>query len=94
MYESRKDRPLPPRAFLRRLGVHFIAALALFAMSLALGMWGYGHFEHLGWRDGMLPQAERVGRGILTLPLFPAMHDGNVARVCQSLATTCKQFLT
>jgi hypothetical protein len=61
MYESRKDRPLPPRAFLRRLGVHFAAALALFAASLAIGMWGYGHFEHLGWRDGFLNSAMLLG---------------------------------
>jgi dTDP-4-amino-4,6-dideoxygalactose transaminase len=54
----------------------------------------FSYYRHLGWCGGMLPQAERVGRGILTLPLFPAMHDGDVARVCQSLATTCKQLLT
>jgi dTDP-4-amino-4,6-dideoxygalactose transaminase len=41
----------------------------------------------------MLPQAERIGRGILTLPLFPALRDGDVARVCQSLATICMRLL-
>jgi dTDP-4-amino-4,6-dideoxygalactose transaminase len=54
----------------------------------------FSFYRRLGWRDGMLPQAERVGRAILTLPLFPAMHDGDVMRVCQSLAATCKRLLT
>jgi len=53
----------------------------------------FSYYRQLGWREGMLPQAERVGRGILTLPLFPALRDGDVARICQSLATTCKRLL-
>jgi dTDP-4-amino-4,6-dideoxygalactose transaminase len=38
----------------------------------------------------MLPHAERIGRGILTLPLFPAMNADDVHRVCGSLAKSCK----
>jgi dTDP-4-amino-4,6-dideoxygalactose transaminase len=38
----------------------------------------------------MLPNAERIGRGLLTLPLFPAMGDGDVDRVCASLAAACR----
>ena len=59
-------------------GVHY-PALHLFT-----------HYRQLGWREGMLPQAERIGRGILTLPLFPAMRDSDVARVCSSLANACR----
>ena len=33
----------------------------------------FSFYRSLGWREGMLPVAERIGRGILTLPLFPAM---------------------
>jgi dTDP-4-amino-4,6-dideoxygalactose transaminase len=54
----------------------------------------FSHYRQLGWRDGMLPNTERLGRGILTLPLFPAMRDSDVARVCQALAASCKQQLT
>jgi dTDP-4-amino-4,6-dideoxygalactose transaminase len=63
-------------------GVHY-PALHLFSF-----------YRQLGWRDGMLPQAERIGRGILTLPLFPALRDADVARICQSLATACKSLLS
>jgi dTDP-4-amino-4,6-dideoxygalactose transaminase len=53
----------------------------------------FSYYHRLGWREGMLPQAERTGRSILTLPLFPALRESDVARVCHSLATTCKRLL-
>jgi dTDP-4-amino-4,6-dideoxygalactose transaminase len=62
-------------------GVHY-PALHLFA-----------HYRALGWREGMLPHSERVGRSILTLPLFPAMADEDPERVCRELATVCKALL-
>ncbi len=52
----------------------------------------FSHYRQLGWREGMLPHAERIGRAILTLPLFPAMRDSDVARVCQSLAAVCQRL--
>lgn len=52
----------------------------------------FSFYRSLGWRKGRLPIAERVGRGILTLPLFPAMHSGDVERVCSSLAAACKRL--
>jgi hypothetical protein len=36
-------------------------ALALLGASLALGMWGYEHFEHLHWRDAFLNAAMLLG---------------------------------
>jgi dTDP-4-amino-4,6-dideoxygalactose transaminase len=53
----------------------------------------FSYYQRLGWREGMLPHAERAGRSILTLPLFPALRESDVARVCHSLATTCKRLL-
>lgn len=61
MYESRRDRPLPWPAFLRRVGVHLIATLLLLGVSLGIGMWGYSHFEHLPWRDAFLNSAMLLG---------------------------------
>jgi dTDP-4-amino-4,6-dideoxygalactose transaminase len=54
----------------------------------------FSFYRGQGWRDGMLPHAERVGRSILTLPLFPAMRDDDVERVCASLANACRSLLT
>jgi dTDP-4-amino-4,6-dideoxygalactose transaminase len=63
-------------------GVHY-PALHLFT-----------HYRALGWREGMLPHSERIGRSILTLPLFYDMADADPERVCRELATACKALLT
>ena len=54
-------------------GVHY-PAIHLFAL-----------YQRLGWKPGDFPHAEYVGRNILTLPLFPAMQDGDVERVIDTL---------
>jgi len=54
-------------------GVHY-PAMHLFKLYRAMG---YG--------PGQFPHAEHVGRSILTLPLFPAMADADVARVCDTV---------
>ena len=51
-------------------------------------------YRRLGWHEGQLPVAERTGRAILTLPLFPAMREADVERVCQQLAAAMKRLLT
>ncbi len=61
MYESRQSPPLGRRRFIRRMLAHLLAALVLFALSLALGMWGYAHFEGLAWRDSFLNSAMLLG---------------------------------
>lgn len=49
----------PP--FLQRQLVHFALSLGVLAFSLALGMWGYEHYEHLPWRDAFLNSAMLLG---------------------------------
>ncbi len=63
-------------------GVHY-PALHLFT-----------HYRALGWCEGMLPHSERIGRSILTLPLFYDMADADPERVCRELARACKAALT
>ena len=54
------------------VGVHY-PAMHLFSL-----------YRAAGWRAGQFPHAERVGRSIVTLPLFPAMSEDDVARVCEA----------
>ncbi len=76
-----EERLSIPRAEVMRLlrdagigsGVHY-PAIHLFAL-----------YRRLGWRPGDFPNAERVGRNLLTLPLFPAMRDEDVTRVAGAL---------
>ncbi|MDO8931136.1 MAG: DegT/DnrJ/EryC1/StrS aminotransferase family protein [Rhodocyclaceae bacterium] len=55
------------------VGVHY-PALHLFTL-----------YRKLGWQEGDFPHAERIGRQTVTLPLFPAMADADVERVCAAL---------
>ncbi|MBI4984611.1 MAG: DegT/DnrJ/EryC1/StrS aminotransferase family protein [Rhodocyclales bacterium] len=55
------------------VGVHY-PALHLFSL-----------YRKLGFKDGDFPHAEDVGRRIVTLPLFPAMADGDIDRVCAAI---------
>ena len=41
----------------------------------------FSAYRALGYRDGQFPNAERIGRETVTLPLFPAMQPGDVDRV-------------
>lgn len=58
-------------------GVHY-PAIHLFTM-----------YRALGFHEGQFPNAERLGRAILTLPLFPAMTNADVARVCEAVNAIC-----
>jgi len=42
-------------------------------------------YRALGFREGMFPVAERVGRQIVSLPMFYAMNEADVERTCASL---------
>jgi len=42
----------------------------------------FRYYRGLGHHEGQFPNAERIGREIVTLPLFPAMSDADVERVC------------
>lgn len=52
------------------IGIHY-PALHLFSL-----------YRSLGYREGDFPNAEKVGRETVTLPLFPAMEKSDVERVC------------
>jgi len=49
------------KALVRRLLLHLAFSMALLAGSLALGMWGYRHYEHLSWTDAFLNSAMLLG---------------------------------
>jgi dTDP-4-amino-4,6-dideoxygalactose transaminase len=41
----------------------------------------FSAYRALGYREGQFPNAERIGRETITLPLFPAMELNDVDRV-------------
>jgi dTDP-4-amino-4,6-dideoxygalactose transaminase len=78
---------LPPQvarsAFMQELkdrgigtGVHY-PAMHLFTL-----------YRRLGWKEGDFPHAERIGRSIVSLPLFPSMDEADVQRVVEAVDDT------
>jgi dTDP-4-amino-4,6-dideoxygalactose transaminase len=45
----------------------------------------FSAYRARGYRDGQFPNAERIGRETVTLPLFPAMAPGDVDRVVEAV---------
>ncbi|MDA8108634.1 MAG: DegT/DnrJ/EryC1/StrS aminotransferase family protein [Betaproteobacteria bacterium] len=79
MFQVVLPERMPRAEFIRRMreagigvGVHY-PAIHLFAL-----------YRALGWRAGQFPHAERIGGSIATLPLFPAMSEADVERVCEA----------
>jgi len=56
------------------VGVHY-PALHLFTV-----------YRKLNYKEGDFPNAERIGRETVTLPLFPAMQPSDVDRVCDAVS--------
>jgi dTDP-4-amino-4,6-dideoxygalactose transaminase len=56
------------------VGVHY-PALHLFTA-----------YRKLGYKEGDFPNAEKIGRETVTLPLFPTMELSDVDRVCDAVA--------
>jgi len=44
----------------------------------------------LGFREGMFPVAERVGKQIVSLPMFYAMNESDVERACAAMNEVLK----
>ena len=51
-------------------------------------------YRSLGYHAGQFPHAERVGAGIITLPLFPTMTTADVNRVCTHISTVLTEVLS
>lgn len=61
------------------VGIHY-PALHLFSL-----------YRKLGYREGDFPNAERIGRETVTLPLFPMMSLEDVERVCAAASGILKK---
>jgi dTDP-4-amino-4,6-dideoxygalactose transaminase len=52
---------------------------------------GFTLYKELGYQSSNTPIAERVGRSILTLPLFPGMADADIGRIAGELVQILKK---
>jgi dTDP-4-amino-4,6-dideoxygalactose transaminase len=52
---------------------------------------GFTLYQKLGYQVEVTPVAKRIGRSILTLPLFPGMADEDIGRIACALAGILKK---
>ena len=87
-------QPLLPRAF-AATRADFVAGMK--AQGIGVGvhypaMHLFSMFRAMGHARGDFPVAEDIGERTVTLPLFPAMTDADVDRVCAAVATVMAQL--
>ncbi|HUA89011.1 MAG TPA: DegT/DnrJ/EryC1/StrS aminotransferase family protein [Steroidobacteraceae bacterium] len=76
--------PLLPLPQLKISRAEFIEAMKARAIGVGVhypAIHLFSCYRALGYRDGQFPNAERIGRETVTLPLFPAMELKDVDRV-------------
>jgi hypothetical protein len=73
MYERRMQKLLTRRQFTKRVSLHLMTALTVVAIALAIGIFGYHHYEGLSLLDSLLNASMILGgMGPLDHPLHPA----------------------
>ncbi len=53
---------------------------------------GFTLYKNLGYQVSDTPIAERIGKSILTLPLFPTMADEDIGRITQALVGILQKY--
>ncbi|MBU3616867.1 DegT/DnrJ/EryC1/StrS aminotransferase family protein [Polynucleobacter sp. JS-Polo-80-F4] len=53
---------------------------------------GFTLYKNQGYKTSDTPIAERIGRSILTLPLFPAMADEDIGRIAKGLVGILQKY--
>ncbi|MGB5132820.1 MAG: DegT/DnrJ/EryC1/StrS aminotransferase family protein [Steroidobacteraceae bacterium] len=80
--------PLLPLDSLNVTRQEFIERMAARGISVGVhypAIHLFSTYRELGYREGQFPNAERIGRETVTLPLFPAMQISDVDRVVDAV---------
>ncbi|MBV8047435.1 MAG: DegT/DnrJ/EryC1/StrS aminotransferase family protein [Paludibacterium sp.] len=89
-------QPLLPLAGMRMTRGEFIDAMKQQGIGIGVhypAMHLFTLFAERGFKAGDFPVAEDIGARTITLPLFPAMRDEDVDRVCAALSQVMKPVL-
>lgn len=67
MFESRRQKPIPRRDFIKRIALAIASSAAMAAVALAVGVIGYHYFGEMGWIDALHNAAMILGgMGLVT----------------------------
>jgi dTDP-4-amino-4,6-dideoxygalactose transaminase len=87
--------PLLPLEHMRIGRPEFIAEMRRHGIGVGIhypALHQLGLYRRMGNREGDFPNAERIGKSTVTLPLFPAMTESDVDRVCDACAEVLTRF--
>jgi dTDP-4-amino-4,6-dideoxygalactose transaminase len=85
--------PLLPLEQMRITRLQFIEAMAERGIGVGVhypAIHLFSAYRPLGYHEGQFPNAERVGRETVTLPLFPGMELSDVDRVVEAVTDIVK----
>ena len=86
-------QPLLPKSGAMKRGV-FIDAMKREGFGVGVhypAMHLFTLYRAMGHHEGEYPHAESIGQRIVSLPLFPAMADNDVARVCDAVRRVMRE---
>lgn len=89
-------QPLLPLERMKMSRADFIAAMKDEGIGVGVhypAMHLFTLFRGLGHHEGEFPDAERVGASTISLPLFAAMREADVERVCSTVARVLRPAL-
>jgi len=89
-------QPLLPLANMSISRGEFIARMKQLGIGIGVhypAMHLFSLFRARGFKSGDFPIAEDIGQRTITLPLFPAMNDQDVDRVCALISQALKPVL-
>jgi dTDP-4-amino-4,6-dideoxygalactose transaminase len=89
--------PLLPLEELHISRAEFIAAMDRRGIGVGVhypAIHLFSAYRRLGYCDGQFPNAERIGRETVTLPLFPAMELADVDRVVDAVTAVLEEQRT
>lgn len=52
----------------------------------------FPYYQHLGYKKGLCPVAEEIYKGIISIPLYPAMSDKDVEDVVHAVKKVVKNY--
>lgn len=50
------------------------------------------YYQHLGYRKGLCPNAERIYKGIMSIPLYPSLTDEDVEDVIEAIRKVIRYY--
>lgn len=80
--------PLLPLERMRLSRAEFMEAMKMRGIGVGVhypALHPFTAYREFGYKSGMFPNAERIGRQTVTLPLFPAMEMADVDRVVDAV---------